>query len=93
MASAMMGINDIKITMVNVIPITKVLGLTSEETMNPVSPAQMVYCYYFTVDNLDYFIADVKVMYGSMWLPYIYNITENTSMVSTLTKKINHKEG
>ena len=86
-AEEIMGIENISINGSKTMKQSDVPGLGNENIANILgSDYSNVTCYYFSVGDTKYFIADVCVMYDDIPRQYIYNITESRSMVKDFIK-------
>jgi hypothetical protein len=82
-----MGVENISINGSKTMKRSEVPGLSNENIANILgSDYSNVTCYYFSIGDTKYFIADACVMYGTTPKQYIYNITENRSMVQDFIK-------
>ena len=87
-AESIMGVDEIDITRCEIMPQKQVKGLSQENIAHIIgSDYETVTCYYFKMNGIEYFITDICVMYGNSPQQYIYNITEDRSMVSDFTKQ------
>lgn len=82
-AEEIMGITEISINGSKSMSQSDVPYLSNEHIAHILgSDYNIVTCYYFSMGDTKYFIADACVMYGDKPMQYIYNITENRSMVT-----------
>ena len=71
------------------VPFSEVPGLSGEILADDIDTENAIVCVYkFRYEYKWYFIADVKVMYRKQKRYYIYNITDECSMVAELAPKL-----